>query len=323
MNRKVIILILIAVAVIASIVFIQAGNKKVVAIATFATHPALDAVQEGIKKELASQGYIEGKNIRYVIRNANGQIQLATNIASDLVSQKPDVIVAITTGIAQAIAKASSGPLVFAAVTDPVGAGLVKSIEKGEPLITGTSDAWPYEDQLKLIHEISPAAKKIGVLYNPGEVASQYGIKQIRSFAKALGFELLEGAVSSTNDVYPVAQNLASQTDALFLSSDATVISGVAAAARVAIKHKIPLYVGDSGTVENGGLAAASVGYGELGRETGKLVAKTLKGEKNIPTVVARGSDVFINKRAAQLMGVTLPELVLKKATKVYEEIHE
>lgn len=321
--QKKIILLAVFIAVIAGTYFVQFGSKKVVAIATLATHPALDAVQEGIKKELESQGFIEGKNIRYVIRNANGQIQLAANIANDLISQKPDVVVAITTGIAQAIAKSSPGPLVFAAVTDPVGAGLVKSIEKGEPLITGTSDAWPYEDQLKLIREISPKAKRLGVLYNPGEVASQYGIKQIRLFAPALGFELVEGAVSSTNEVYPVAQSLAAGTDALFLSSDATVIGGVAAAARVAIDHKIPLYVGDSGTVAKGGLAAVSVGYAELGRETGKLVARTLKGEKNIPTVVAKGSDIYINKKAAALMGVSLPESVLKKATKVYEEIRE
>jgi putative ABC transport system substrate-binding protein len=248
---------------------------------------------------------------------------LAANIATELASQGPDVIVAITTPMAQSVAKFARCPVVFGAVTDPVGAGLVSSLDKGEEMVTGTSDAWPYEDQLKLIRKISPNAKRLGVLYNPGEAASQYGIKQIRHYGPALGFELVEGSVSSTGEVYPVAQNLAGRVDALFLSSDNTVIGGVAAAVKVAVEHKIPLYVGDSGTVEKGGLAAVSVGYADLGTQTGKLVARSLNGERGIPTFVGRGSEVYINKKAAELMGVTVPEEVLRNATKVYEEIKE
>lgn len=298
-------------------------ESKTVAIATLMAHPALDAVQENLKKELAKEGYVEGQNIRYLVRNANGQVQLAANIASELASQNADAVVAITTPMAQAVAKVSRSPVVFAAVTDPVGAGLVKSLDKGEENITGTSDAWPYEDQLKLIRQISPNAKRLGVLYNPGEAASQYGIKEIKRLAPALGFEVVEGAVSSTTDVYPVAQNLAGRTDALFLSSDNTVIGGIAAATKVAVERKMPLYVGDSGTVEKGGLAAVSVGYAELGTKTGQLVGRVLKGEKNIPAVVAHGDEIYLNKKAAELMGVTLPEEVLKRATKVYEAIKE
>lgn len=320
-------ILVIAVVVIGVIVATQYKKSKpgmkVVAIATLMSHPALDAVQENLKREMEKQGLVEGQNVRYIIRNANGQVQLAANIAMELASQDPDVIVAVTTPMAQAVAKTARCPVVFAAVTDPVGAGLVKSVDVGEPSITGTSDAWPYEGQLKLIRQISPNAKRIGVLYNPGEAASQYGIKEIRRFAPGLGFELVEGSVSSTGEVYPVAQNLAGRVDVLFLSSDNTVIGGVAASVKVAVENRIPLYVGDSGTVEKGGLAAVSVGYSELGVETGKLVVRILNGERNIPTVVARGSEVYINKKAAQMMGVTVPEEVLRNATKVYEEIKE
>lgn len=298
-------------------------DTKVVAIATLMSHPALDAVQDSLVKELDRQGLIDGKNVRYVIRNANGQIQLAANIANELASQSPDIIVAITTPMAQAVVKTARCQVVFAAVTDPVGAGLVKSLDKGEENVTGTSDAWPYEDQLKLIRRISPDVKRLGVLYNPGEAASQYGIKEIRRFAPGLGLELVEGSVSSTGEVYPVAQNLAGRVDALFLSSDNTVIGGVSAAVKVAMEHKRPLYVGDSGTVEKGGLAAVSVGYSELGTETGKLVIRILNGERNIATVVAGGSEVYVNKKAAEMMGVTIPEAVLRDATKVYEGIKQ
>lgn len=327
MNKKVAVGVGIAAVVVAAIVLAvvrsqpEGEKPKVIAIATLMSHPALDAVQENTKRELERAGYVEGKNVRYIIKNANGQVQLAASIANELASQNPDLIIAITTPMAQAVSKVARCPVVFAAVTDPIGAGVVKSLEQGEPNITGTSDAWPYEDQLKLIRKISPNVKRLGVLYNPGEAASQYGIKEIRKYAPAQGFELVEGAASTTNDVYPVAQSLASRSDALFLSSDNTVIGGVAAAVKVAVERKLPLYVGDSGTVEKGGLAAVSVGYNELGTETGKLAVRVLRGDRNIPTVVARGSEVYVNKKAAELMGVTLPQDTLQQATKVFDDI--
>jgi putative ABC transport system substrate-binding protein len=288
---------------------------KIVAIATLVSHPALDSLQENIKSELARQGFIEGKTIRYEIRNASGQMQLLSGIAKELVGTNPDVSVAITTPVAQAMAKVTRGPFVFSAVTDPVGAGIVKSLDSPEKLITGATDAWPYNDQLKLIHDIAPTAKRIVVIFNPGEAASQYGMKYIRQFAPQYGFELVEGAVNSTNEVYAVAANLSSTADAIFLSSDSTAISGVAGAARVAIKRQIPLFVGDSGTVEKGGVAAASIGYDKLGVETGKLVARVLRGEQNIPIVLPDGkSDIVVNTKAAQLMGIEIPTSVLSRA---------
>jgi putative ABC transport system substrate-binding protein len=314
--------VLVAAIVVAVLRSQPADEKvKVIAIATLMSHPALDAVQENTKKELERAGYVEGKNVRYVIKNANGQVQLASSIANELAAQNPDLIIAITTPMAQAVTKVARCPVVFAAVTDPVGAGVVRSLDQGEPNVTGTSDAWPYEDQLKLIRKLSPTVKRLGVLYNPGEAASQYGIKEIRKYAPSQGFELVEGAASSTNDVYPVAQNLSAKSDALFLSSDNTVIGGVAAAVKVAIERKLPLYVGDSGTVEKGGVAAVSVGYNELGTETGRLATRVLHGDKNIPTVVAKGSEVYLNKKAAELMGVTIPQDILQQATKVFDDI--
>lgn len=323
------VLLIIVFLTIAAFLIIKFGIKeqerhyKLIAIATLMSHPALDAVIYNLKKELEMEGFVENRNVKYIIKNANGQIQLAANIANEFSALNPDVIVAITTPMSQAIVKVARCPVVFAAVTDPVGAGLVKSLDKCEEMITGTSDAWPYHDQLKLIKQITPNVKVLGVLYNPGEAASQYGIKKIRYYAPKLGFKLLEGTVSSTTEVYPVAQNLASRVDALFLSSDNTVISGVGAALKVAIEHKIPLYVGDSGTVAKGGLAAVSVGYPELGRETGKLVARVLRGERCIPVVVARGSEIYLNLKAAELMGVSIPEEIIKKAKKIYHEIQK
>lgn len=329
MNRRIAVIIVLSAALMAAVATSACrspnpeNKEHVIAIATLMPHPALDAVQENIKRELERQGYAEGRNTRYIIRNANGEVPLTATIANDLAAQNPEMIIAITTPMAQAVARVARCPVVFAAVTDPVGAGIVRSLEQGEPTVTGTSDAWPYEEQLKLIRQISPNARRLGVLYNPGEAASQHGIGEIRKYAQGLGFELAEGAVSSTNDVYPVAQNLASRVDALFLSSDNTVIGGVAAALKVATERKIPLYVGDSGTVEKGGLAAVSVGYPELGTETGRIAVRVLRGERNIPTFVARGYEIYLNRRAAELMGVTIPPDVLSRATRTYDDINQ
>jgi len=311
-----------AVLLVAGLIYMRSAqeHQTVIAIATLMTHPALDEVDAGLKAELAKRGYND-KTVKYVERNASGQIQVASTIAGELAASRPNVIVAITTPMAQAIAKVAECPVCFAAVTDPVGAGLLDSWDDVKAQITGTSDAWPYDAQLRLIREVLPNAKRLGVLYNPGEAASQYGIREIRKYAPAHGFELVEGGVSSTAEVHPVAENLASKCDALFLSSDNTVIGGVAGAVKVAVERKAPLFVGDSGTVAKGGIAAVSVGYRALGEQTGVLVDRLLKGERNIPMVLAQGSDVYVNTKAAEMMGVELPEPVIRRAAKVYDSI--
>jgi len=327
MNRRLALIALLVTLIAAVGYFVtlepRHDEQKVIAIVSLMSHPALDSVLEAVKTELTEQGYVDGQNARYITRNASGQIQLAATIASEVSALRPDVTIAITTPMAQAVAKTIKTPFVFSAVTDPVGAGIVKSMDVGEDMVTGVSDAWPYEEQLKLIRKIGPGIKRLGVLYNPGEAASQYGIKEIRRFSKEAGFEITEGAVNSTSEVYPVAQNLATSVDALFLSSDNTAIGGVAGAMRVAVDRKIGLFVGDSGTIAKGGVAAVSVGYSQLGRDTGKLAARLLKGERNIPPVIAKGVDVYLNKKAAELIGIELPEDVVRSATKIYEDISE
>lgn len=315
------------VAVVVAVLFValnvwnhmRAGDAPVVAIATLVSHPALDSLQDNLKQELTAQGFRDGTTIRYELRNASGQMQLLATIASDLAAIKPDVTVCITTPVCQAVTKAVHGPIVFSAVSDPVGAGIVKSLEKPLPDLTGATDAWPYNDQLKLIREITPRVKRLLVIFNPGEAASQYGMKLIRQFAPQNGLELVEGAVGSTSDVYSVAENLAGKADAIFLSSDSTAIGGVTGALRVATKRKIPLYVGDSGTVAKGGLAAASIGYDRLGKETGKLVAKVLRGQRSIPIVSPQGSEIVVNTKAAEMMGVTIPPAVLARSQVIHE----
>jgi len=291
---------------------------RTVAIATLMTHPSLDLIVTSMKAEMEAKGFHEGETVKYTIQNANGDANAVVGILRDLELSHPDVTVAITTPVAQAAMKEVRGPLVFSAVTDPVGAGVVDSMEKPPPLITGVSDAWPYKAQLELARSLVPSAKSLGVVFNPGEAASQYGIARIRELAPPLGFEITEIPVSNTSEILGALKVKAAKLDAVFLSSDNTVISGVPAALSVCFDQKKPLFVGDSGTVEQGGLAAVSVGYDGVGRATGDLVARMLGGERNIPVVVASDAEVYLNLDTAKRIGLEIPADVRAQAKKVF-----
>jgi putative ABC transport system substrate-binding protein len=293
-------------------------KPKRIAVATLMTHPALDAVIANMKTELTAKGYPEGPKAEYIVKNANGDTNLAVTIVRELEQTKPDVLVAITTPVAQVAAKEAKSPLVFSAVTDPVSAGVVASLTSPPPNVTGVSDAWPYKAQLALAKEIVPGAKRLGVLFNPGEAASQYGMARIRELAPQIGFELVEIPVSNSQEIVGALRTKISKVDAVYLSSDNTVIQGTPAALKVCLDYKKPLFVGDSGPVEKGGLAAVSVGYAGVGRSTGDLVARVLAGERSLPVVVAEGDEVFVNLDTAKRLGIEIPESVRRRATRVF-----
>lgn len=296
----------------------EENRVRTVAIATLMTHPALDTIVSNMKQNLSAAGYQEGKNIRFVERNANGDQNQAASIVGELNRLNPDVLVAITTPCAQSATKTSRAPIVFSAVTDPVSAGVVPSLAEPGARITGVSDAWPYKGQLNLVREILPQAKRLGVLFNPGEAASQYGIARIRDLAPPMGFEIVELPVSNSQEIVGVLRQRLGSVDALYLSSDNTVISGVSAALKQCLERRKPLFVGDSGTVEKGGLAAVSVGYSGVGQATGKLVARVLEGKAPNPVVVLEGDEIYLNLETAKKIGLTLPPALLARATRTY-----
>lgn len=296
------------------------GGKalKSVAVVTLMTHPALDSIIANMKTELTARGFREGDTISYTIKNANGDPNAAATIVRELELGRPDVLVAVTTPVAQAAVKEARSPLVFSAVTDPVGAGVVSSLTAPPVNITGVSDAWPYQAQLALVKEIVPSGKRLGVLFNPGEAASQFGIARIHEFAAPMGFEVVEIPVSNTQEILTALRAHISSVDVVYLSSDNTVINGVSAALKVCLEDKKPIFVGDSGTVEKGGLAAVSVGYAGVGRSTGELVARFLGGERSIPVVVAKEGEVYLNLDTAKQIGLVIPADVRQHAKQVF-----
>lgn len=297
-------------------------DSKNIAITAIVEHPALDAVREGVIEQLAEDGYKQGENLTVNFQSAQGNVATAGQIAKQFVSENPDAIVAIATPSAQAVASSTTTvPVVFSAVTDPVEAKLVKALEASGTNITGASDDMPLEPQIALIQELVPHAKKIGFVYNPGEINSEVTLRKLKAHVSPLGLVVVEAAAPKASDVAMATQSLVGNVDVIYTSTDNNVISSYEALAQVAKDAKIPLISSVTNTVERGATAALGVNYHDLGRETGKIVARIIKGEKagEIPVFTAQNLDLHINVQNAKDQGVELPKSVLDKAAKVID----
>ena len=298
------------------------AETRTVAITQIVEHPALDACRTGVRDELAAQGYKEGENLRWIYENAQGNPATAAQIAKKFAGEQPDVIVAITTPSAQTVAASVRGiPVVFAAVTDPVGAKLVKSLDKPGKFTTGTTDMLPLERHLELVKRVVPGVKRIGTLYNPGEANSVSLVKRLKSVASAQGLEVVEAVATKTSEILNAAKSLVGKVDAIYLLTDNTVISAVEAVIQVGERNKLPVIAADTDTVKRGAVAAYGFNYYDVGRQTGKIVARILKGESpaNIPVQGVEKLELYVNPKAAERMGITLDETLIKEAKAVVE----
>jgi putative ABC transport system substrate-binding protein len=297
-----------------------AADKAVVAVTAIVEHPQLDAVRDGVKAALAQAGYKEGETLVFEYESAQGSPATAAQIAQKYVGQAPDVIVPITTPSAQAVVAATRDiPVVFGAITDPVGAGLVVSREHPGGNVTGTSDMLPLADHLDLIRAILPDARTIGVIYNPAESNSIWTVTALHEMAPGRGLGIVEATVTRTADVRSAALSLVGNVDAIYVPTDNTVASAVEAVVGVGLENRIPVFGAETESVVRGAVAAIGFDYYQLGRETGAMVVRVLRGEKpgEMPVVNARGSDLFVNLRSATAVGLTIPPALLGRATKV------
>ncbi len=287
------------------------------------TNPGIDAIRDGFISEMTNLGYKDSVNIKYTFENSQGDNTVAQSIAKKFVNEKCDMIFAITTPTAQVCAKEIKGtniPLVFGAVTDPISAGLVTSLEKPGGNITGTSDKWPTAAQFDLLLQLVPTVKTIGVVYNPGETNSEYNILEVEKVCKIKNLKLVKVAVSNTSEVYAAAQSLVGKIDAFYVSADNTVITAMDAVIKISEKNKIALLPGVSSNVEQGGFGTLGPNYYDVGVEAAKIADRIIKGEKpaNIPVSTAKNFEYFFNLKSAKATGVVIPEDLLKKASKVY-----
>ncbi|XKG39576.1 ABC transporter substrate-binding protein [Marinobacter sp.] len=306
-----------------SLTGLQADDKKVVAITQIVEHPALDAVHQGVKDELAEQGYKEGENLTVLFESAQGNSAIASQIARKFVGESPDVIVAIATPSAQTVAAAAREiPVVFSAVTDPVAARLVESLDRPGANITGVTDMLPLEDHINMMLRIVPEAKRIGTVYNPGEANAVALVDQLETRLADRDMELVKAAATKTSEVLGAARSLVGKVDAIYLTTDNTVISAVEAVISVGERASIPVFAADTATVSRGAVAALGFDYYDVGRQTGAVVAKILRGEApaDIPVETVEKLSLAVNIAAADRMGITIPNAVIEEADEVLRE---
>jgi putative tryptophan/tyrosine transport system substrate-binding protein len=293
-----------------------------VAVTAIVEHPALDAARDGIKEALAEAGYKEGENLKFRYESAQGNPGTAAQIARQFVGEGPNVIVPISTPSAQAVVSATRDiPIVFTAVSDPIGAQLVKDADKPGRNVTGLSDMSPVAEHIALIKEISPNAKSIGFLYNTAETNSVSILAALKEEAAKNDMTVVESVATRSSEVQGAARALVGRADVFYIPTDNTIVSAFEAAVGVAEESKIPLYAADTGSVDRGAVAALGFNYFDVGKQTGAIVVRVLKGEApgEIPVTVAAGTDLVINKGAAARMGVTLPEAIVSRATRTVE----
>ena len=299
----------------------QAAKIPSIAITQIVEHPALDACRQGVKDELRAQGFKINKNLRWTYESAQGNPTTAAQVAKKFAGSSPDVIVAISTPSAQtAAAAARQTPVVFSAVTDPVAAKLVNSLEKPGGLITGTTDLSPIDRQLALVKKALPEAKKLGVLFNPGEANSVSLVNLVKQHAPKHGLEVIEGGATKTADVLSAARAVVGKNvDVIFVPTDNTIVSAIEAVIKVGMDTKKPVFCGDTNSVVRGCAGALGFNYYDLGRQTGKIVIRILAGEKpgDIAVQSVDRLELFLNPTSAAKMGLTLSKELQAEAKKI------
>jgi len=297
-------------------------SAQSVAVTAIVEHPALDAIKDGVQEALSSAGYTAAKGLKWQFQTAQGNTAIAAQIARKFVGDQPDVIVAIATPSAQAVVAATKTiPVVFSAVTDPVAAQLVPSMAASGTNVTGVSDSLALEKQVELIQRMLPDAKRVGMVYNPGEANSVVVVKQMRELLPKAGMSLVEASAARTVDVGAAARSLVGKVDVIYTNTDNNVVSAYESLVKVGNDAKIPLIASDTDSVKRGAIAALGVNYHDLGLQTGKMVISILKGQKpgEIASQTSDKLELYVNPGAAKKQGVVLSDAFIKSATKVVD----
>ncbi len=286
------------------------GEEINVGIMQISEHPSLDEIRAAIETELKNSGL----NINIDYQNAQNDYTNLTSIADKFVGDQKDMIIAIATPTAQAAQAATSDiPIVYAAVTDPISAGL-----DGEN-ITGTSDAIPVDKIFELMNNLTPGVKNLGMVYNTGEANSLAVIEDAKDYCDLNGITVVESTITNSSELAQAAQNLVGKVDAIFTPIDNTVAEAMPVLADVAKENKIPIYTGADSLVKDGGFATVGVNYTNLGTETGKIAVEVLNGKvpSEIPYKVLDDLNVVINETTAEACGIEIPEDIKSTATLV------
>lgn len=296
----------------------KAKPKKIkIGIAKILQHPALDSVEQGIIDAINDAGF----KVTYDLQNANGDVNTANQIAAQYKAEKVDVAVGIATPIAIALANTMKDtPIVFGTVTDPLGAGLVTTLEHGEGNVTGMSDELPSNEHIKLFKQIA-GIKTLGYIYTASEDNSVSALNLVKKGCEEAGLELVVQAISNSSEVKQAAESIVDKVDGLYLSTDNTVFSALPSLVAVFNKSKKPIFSGDvTGALEGGCFMASGFNYYKAGYATGEMVVEILNGKKPSEMPVRfmtkpSDSDLLFDLDVANACGITIPQEYLEQAT--------
>jgi putative ABC transport system substrate-binding protein len=283
-------------------------------------HVALDASYKGFVDGLKEAGYEDGKNIKIDYQNAQGEQANCQTIAQKLVNDQDDLILAIATPAAQAVANLTTTiPVLVTAVTDPESAKLVKSNAAPGTNVSGTSDLTPVAAQMDLLKQIVPNAKTVGFIYCSSEQNSKFQIDLAKAACDKIGLKYIDATVSNSNEIQQVVQSLVGKVDAAYAPTDNMIAAGIPTVAGVLNPAKIPFICGEDGMVKSGGLATYGVNYYELGKQTAKMAVEILKDGKkpaDMPIQYLQNCDVSLNMDTAKAIGIEFPADLVAKAKK-------
>ena len=297
-----------------------AESVKSVAVTAIVEHPALDSARDGVLDALNEAGYSEGKNLKWQYQSAQGNTGTAAQIARKFIGDQADAIVTIGTPSAQAaVAGTKRIPIVFTAVTDPVQGQLTPSWEASGTNVTGVSDVLELGKQMELVKQVVPEAKRIGIVYNPGEANSVAVVEALKEILPEYDMTLVEAAAPRSVDVGSAARSLVGKVDVIYTNTDNNVVSAYEALVKVGNDMKIPLIASDTDSVKRGAIAALGVNYHDLGLQTGRIVVRILEGENpgDIKPQTSENIQLFVNLAAAEKQGVTLSPELIDSATEV------
>lgn len=304
-----------------------AEGNYVIGISQFAEHGSLDNCREGFLAGLAEEGIVEGTNLTVMFDNAQADTGTASTISDNFVSKKVNLICAIATPSAMSAYNSTMNtdiPVIYTAVSDPEGAGLVRA--DGSPVgnITGTSDALAVDAQLQMIRELLPDAKKIGILYTTSEANSVSSVAKYKELAGNYGFEIVDSGINTIADVDLAAADLVTKADCITNLTDNTVVSALQTLIAKATEEGIPVFGSEVEQVKAGCVASMGLEYYELGKQTGRMAAKVLKGEAKASELnyeLITEPSLYVNTAAAERAGVSLTEEFISSACQVFEEI--
>ena len=319
MKRVISVIVCIALILAAAVSF---AETYTVGIGQFAQHGSLDNCYQGFVEGLAEAGLVEGENLKIDLQNAQADMGIARQIAAPFARAKVDMMVGIATPMAQACYNAAAGaiPTIFTAVTDPVAAGFASADGTAAGEITGTSDALPIKAQLETIRAMMPAASKIGILYTTSEVNSISAIEIYKSLAGDYGFEIVESGISTTADIPLALDALLGKVDCLTNLTDNTVVSALALVLDKANAAGKPVFGSEIEQVKLGCVAAEGLDYIALGRQTGLMAAKVLRGEakaSEIPYEIITEPGLYVNTEALAKFGIVLSDELKARANEV------